>query len=78
MRVDATCPPALRVFQSLLQADRTSRMHNLNRLNELARAGTVDIFCAHDKAELDRAQATSAALKTPQSDRMSTLRPAGE
>lgn len=78
IRVDATCPPALRVFQSLLQADRTSRMHNLNRLNELARAGTVDIFCAHDKAELDRAQAASAALKTPQSDRMSTLGPVGE
>ncbi|MGI5414993.1 MBL fold metallo-hydrolase [Actinomadura luteofluorescens] len=50
-------PPFLTVFQSLLQADRTTRVHNLHRLKELALAGEADIFCAHDRFELDRARA---------------------
>ncbi|GAA2120379.1 hypothetical protein [Actinomadura napierensis] len=39
-----------------MQADRTTRLHNLHRLNELAATGEVDIFSAHDPDELDRAQ----------------------
>ncbi|MGI5202347.1 MBL fold metallo-hydrolase [Spirillospora sp. CA-108201] len=55
---DPSSPPFLTVFQSLLQADRTTRVHNLDRLNELALTGEANIFCAHDKFELDRARAS--------------------
>jgi glyoxylase-like metal-dependent hydrolase (beta-lactamase superfamily II) len=58
MERDPFCPPFLTVFQSLLQADRTTRIHNLDRLNELALTGEADIFCAHDQFELDRARAS--------------------
>ncbi|MDL4817338.1 MBL fold metallo-hydrolase [Actinomadura opuntiae] len=51
-----SCPPISRAFQTFVQADRTSRLHNLHRLNELAATGKVDIICAHDPDELDRAQ----------------------
>ncbi|MWA05429.1 MBL fold metallo-hydrolase [Actinomadura sp. LD22] len=57
MEREPSSPPFLTVFQSLLQADRTTRVHNLKRLNELALNSEADIFCAHDEFELDRAQA---------------------
>jgi glyoxylase-like metal-dependent hydrolase (beta-lactamase superfamily II) len=53
------CPPGLRVFQSLLQADRTTRLHNVGRLRELARAGDVTVFSAHDPVEFERRRATA-------------------
>ncbi|MGI5328544.1 MBL fold metallo-hydrolase [Actinomadura nitritigenes] len=55
---EPSSPPFLTAFQSLLQADRTTRVHNLDRLKELALNGDADIFCAHDQFELDRAQAS--------------------
>ena len=51
------CTPGLRLFQSLMQADRTTRLHNVDRLRELARTGEVTVFSAHDPVELDRRQA---------------------
>jgi glyoxylase-like metal-dependent hydrolase (beta-lactamase superfamily II) len=53
------CPPGLRAFQSLVQADASLRHHNQERLSELARAqaGEVTLICSHDPVELDRAQA---------------------
>ncbi len=51
-----SCPPATRAFQTMFQADRAARVHNLNRLNELARSGAVEVFSAHDSTEFDRAR----------------------
>jgi glyoxylase-like metal-dependent hydrolase (beta-lactamase superfamily II) len=47
------CPPGLRFFQWLVAHDRRARLHNRERLRELARAGDgVRLFCAHDPHEL--------------------------
>lgn len=50
------CPAGLRLFQTLLDRDRSERLRNQERLRELARthAGQVDIFCAHDVTEWKR------------------------
>ncbi|POM23625.1 N-acyl homoserine lactonase [Actinomadura rubteroloni] len=61
MAREPSCPPGTRAFQALLQADRASRLHNLQRLNELARTGDVQIFSAHDAVEFDRAAGRSSA-----------------
>ncbi len=53
------CPPGLRAFQSLTNADGKQRRANQERLRELAaRDGDeVDLVCAHDAHTLDRALA---------------------
>ena len=56
------CPPGLRGYQRLMEVDRAARLHNQLRLRELVaeQGSTVDIFCAHDAAELQaRAQASN-------------------
>lgn len=47
---------ALNAFQKLMQTDGRARLANRDRLGELARErrGEVEIFCAHDPAELER------------------------
>ncbi|MBW8481696.1 MBL fold metallo-hydrolase [Actinomadura parmotrematis] len=60
LEAEPSCPPATRFFQTLMQADRTTRLHNLRRLNELARTGAADIFSAHDGTEFDRARLRSS------------------
>jgi glyoxylase-like metal-dependent hydrolase (beta-lactamase superfamily II) len=58
-----SCPPALRVFQAIMATDDGTRRANQERLRELAGAHgeEVDLFCAHDPRELERAQAASGA-----------------
>jgi glyoxylase-like metal-dependent hydrolase (beta-lactamase superfamily II) len=58
-----SCPPALRLFQSLMATDNAARKRNQERLRELASAhgDEVTLFCAHDPHELEREQAKSAA-----------------
>ena len=53
------CPPGLRAFQSLIQADGRQRHENQERLRELARErpGEVELICSHDEGELERARA---------------------
>jgi glyoxylase-like metal-dependent hydrolase (beta-lactamase superfamily II) len=53
------CPPGLRAFQNLTQADGRSRRNNQERLRELAErhAGEVELICSHDPVLLERAQA---------------------
>jgi glyoxylase-like metal-dependent hydrolase (beta-lactamase superfamily II) len=53
------CPPGLRAFQNLTQADGRSRRNNQERLRELAErhAGEVELTCSHDPVLLERAQA---------------------
>lgn len=51
----STCPPGLRAFQFLVQADLTTRLHNVARLAELNRDPGVTVVSAHDPVEFDRA-----------------------
>jgi glyoxylase-like metal-dependent hydrolase (beta-lactamase superfamily II) len=57
-----SCPPGLRFFQSLNNADRGQRLANQERLRELAsrHGDEVQLFCSHDPDELDLAQARAA------------------
>jgi glyoxylase-like metal-dependent hydrolase (beta-lactamase superfamily II) len=56
------CPPALRAFQTMVQANGKLRRQNQERLRELARghSSEVELICSHDPILLDRAQATRA------------------
>lgn len=60
------CPPGLRFFQNLNNADRRQRLENQQRLRELsARHGEeIRMFCSHDPGELDRAQAAGVLSTT--------------
>jgi glyoxylase-like metal-dependent hydrolase (beta-lactamase superfamily II) len=53
------CPPGLRLFQNLNQADGASRRRNRERLRELKREHGQDLtlFCSHDARMLEAAQA---------------------
>jgi glyoxylase-like metal-dependent hydrolase (beta-lactamase superfamily II) len=57
-----SCPPGLRFFQNLNNADHGQRIANQERLRELsARHGDeVELICSHDPHELDLAQAAEA------------------
>lgn len=57
------CPPGLRVFQNLNNADRGRRLENQERLRELAaRHGEeVTLVCSHDPNELDRERAKASS-----------------
>jgi glyoxylase-like metal-dependent hydrolase (beta-lactamase superfamily II) len=57
-----SCPPGLRLFQNLNNADRGQRLANQERLRELVtRHGEeVQLVCSHDPHELDLAQAHAA------------------
>jgi glyoxylase-like metal-dependent hydrolase (beta-lactamase superfamily II) len=50
------CIPGLRLYQSMMEKDRTLRLRNQARLRELKQThGTeVQIFCAHDEVEFER------------------------
>jgi glyoxylase-like metal-dependent hydrolase (beta-lactamase superfamily II) len=63
MEADPHCPVGLRFFQSVIEAKRRERLHNQERLRELARAqaGKVQVFCAHDEEEWRRLAGPEAA-----------------
>ena len=55
MRPDTPhCPPGLRFYQRLMEKHRPSRLHNQERLRELARTGAVTVVCSHDLVEFER------------------------
>jgi glyoxylase-like metal-dependent hydrolase (beta-lactamase superfamily II) len=56
-----SCPPGLRAFQAMVQADGKLRHQNQERLRELGRrhSAEVELICSHDPVLLDRAQAKS-------------------
>lgn len=62
------CAPGLRFYQWMLEKDRAARLHNQQRLRELAkRAGsTVSVFCSHDVDEFERLAGRSAAVPVEQ------------
>ena len=49
-------PPLARAYQVMMQTDRAQRLHNQERLRDLARdhGREIDIFCSHDPFDLDR------------------------
>lgn len=57
------CPPGLRLFQSLNNADARRRRDNQERLRELSsrHGDEVQLVCSHDPRELDLAQAAQTA-----------------
>lgn len=59
----AECPALLRVFQATMATDNRARRQNRERLRELAarHGDEVDLFCAHDPRDLERAQAKASA-----------------
>lgn len=73
------CPAGLRLFQTLIETKRRERLHNQERLRELARAqaGKVRVFCAHDEEEWRRLaeQAKAPATAPPLLPRPASLRP---
>jgi glyoxylase-like metal-dependent hydrolase (beta-lactamase superfamily II) len=58
------CPPGLRLFQNLNNADRRQRIANQERLRELAgrHGDEITFLCSHDPQELQREQARSSAV----------------
>lgn len=53
-------PPALCVFQRMVDSDSALRRDNLERLRALRSEPGVEIFCAHDPVELEAAAARTA------------------
>lgn len=62
VRTPPSCPPALRLFQTLVGYNGKARRQNQERLRELVRGhrGEVRTFCAHDAVELGELQAASS------------------
>ncbi len=53
------CTQGLRLYQTVMEADRKARLFNQDRLRALKceQGGAVTIFCSHDAKELDAFQA---------------------
>lgn len=54
MEPEPWCTPGLRLYQTLMEKDRRSRLDNQARLRRLAQGGEVEVFCAHDPHEFER------------------------
>jgi glyoxylase-like metal-dependent hydrolase (beta-lactamase superfamily II) len=63
------CPPGLRAYQRLMEADRDQRLYNQARLRKLADAGGPElrIICSHDTVlfETSATQDLAAPRRTP-------------
>lgn len=63
------CTPGLRLYQTMMEKDRSQRLLNQDRLRELKarQAERVRIFCAHDMTEFERCRGTerSSAEQAP-------------
>lgn len=66
MATPPSCPPVMRLFQTVMASSGAARRGNQERLRELARtrADEVKLFCAHDPRELELAQAQAASAAT--------------
>jgi glyoxylase-like metal-dependent hydrolase (beta-lactamase superfamily II) len=54
-RADRRCTPGLRAYQTMMEVDRASRLHNQQRLRDLSldRGAGVTMVCAHDVVEYE-------------------------
>ena len=59
-----SCTPGLRLYQWMLEKDRTARLCNQTRLRVLkeSHGSEVTIFCSHDAAEFERVAGRSPGL----------------
>lgn len=60
-------PPGLRLYQTVMEKDRRSRLHNQRRLRDLV-AGCgqeITVYSAHDPAEFERAAGRGAGEPVP-------------
>jgi glyoxylase-like metal-dependent hydrolase (beta-lactamase superfamily II) len=59
------CTPGLRMYQTLMEKDRSARLANQHRLRELRRrhGSEVRVFCSHDPLEYE--QLSGRAMGTP-------------
>ena len=59
------CPPGLALFESMMQTEKQARLHNQQRLRELARdhRDQVQIFSAHNAAEYHHATNTTSPAR---------------
>lgn len=50
------CPPGMRLYQRMMEVDRSARLRNQRLLRQLSldRSAQVKMFCAHDPIELQR------------------------
>jgi glyoxylase-like metal-dependent hydrolase (beta-lactamase superfamily II) len=55
MDAEPACTPGLSAYQSMMEVDRERRLHNQDRLRDLANDGRVGvrIFCSHDPIEYE-------------------------
>ncbi|MDH5835659.1 MBL fold metallo-hydrolase [Luteimonas kalidii] len=59
-----SCPPGLRLYQTMMEKDRRLRLSNQERLRRLrqAHASEVEIFCSHDIDEFERLSGRAASM----------------
>jgi len=61
-QAEPRCTPGLRLYQRLMEVERTARLANQNRLRMLSleHRDEVQLFCSHDALELQRMQAKAS------------------
>lgn len=76
MDPDPHCTPGLAAYQRMMEMDRPLRLHNQERLRELANddRAHVRIFCSHDPVELEALSRLSSGWQ-PLSKHRPDLRP---
>lgn len=64
-------PPGLRLYQSVMDKDRQKRLHNQQRLRQLASGfgQEIELCSAHDPAEFERASGRDAGEAVPRRER---------
>ncbi|HET9960236.1 MAG TPA: MBL fold metallo-hydrolase [Polyangiaceae bacterium] len=71
------CTPGLRLYQAMMEKDRSLRLLNQRRLRELhAAQPAVTIFCAHDVVEFERLSGRSIRSPVAAPDRVPAQQPA--
>src|SRR5665811_1746905 len=62
MATPPSCPPMLRLFQTVMATDGKARRANQERLRELAsrHGDEVDLFCAHDPHYFEQHRAANS------------------
>jgi hypothetical protein len=75
MDEDPSCTPGLLAYQKLMEENRPLRLHNQERLRDLANdhRSNVKIFCSHDPVELDALQRLSTGWRPLRSESMSGM-----
>lgn len=62
-----TCTPGLRFYQTLMEKNRSARLHNQQKLRALRRDhhGEVNICCSHDLVEFERLSGRESSVPAP-------------